>query len=311
MSMSLSSGSMASSHSVERSRPHSDVDGLPARNRPYGHKGGMWPGGLRCLHGHAVAPRSADRSGDPPRDQRVPAADLSLDGMIVTTTEGIGNVHEGLDPVQHCIAMHNGTQCGFCTPGFVMTAHAFLQKKQAPSEREIEDIFGGNLCRCTGYRPILHAIRTLAGDYDAATDQTEKCLMDPFYPVPRRTELTPVDMDRLPPSPPRPLHFTGSGREWYRPVTLAEVHRLKRQFVDLVGKQQVKLVFGNTASGVYQNEKPTCFIDISTITELGRIAEQETGIHVGATVPIQHLMDYVTELIGRLPLNKRLVCGNC
>ena len=56
----------------------------------------------------------------------------ALDGMMVTTTEGIGNVHDGLDPVQHCIAMHNGTQCGFCTPGFVMNAHAFLQKKPAP-----------------------------------------------------------------------------------------------------------------------------------------------------------------------------------
>ncbi len=83
----------------------------------------------------------------------------ALDGMMVTTTEGIGNVHEGLDPVQHCIAMQNGTQCGFCTPGFVMTAHAFLQKRPSPSQQEIEDIFGGNLCRCTGYRPILHGFR--------------------------------------------------------------------------------------------------------------------------------------------------------
>ena len=123
----------------------------------------------------------------------------SLDGMMVTTTEGIGNVHEGLDPVQHCIAMHNGTQCGFCTPGFVMTAHAFLQKKPAPSQQEIEDIFGGNLCRCTGYRPILHGVRTLAGDYDAAADKTQKCLMDPSYPVPRRSELARIDLEPLPP----------------------------------------------------------------------------------------------------------------
>jgi xanthine dehydrogenase/oxidase len=126
--------------------------------------------------------------------------------------------------------------------------------------------------------------------------------MDPSYPVSRRSELAAIDLDQLaPPGPPRALHFTGSGREWYRPVTLAEVHRLKRQFVGLAGKQQVKLVFGNTASGVYQQEKPTYFIDISVITELGRIAEQETGIHVGATVPIQHLMDFVTDVIGRRP----------
>ena len=62
----------------------------------------------------------------------------------------------------------------------------------------------------------------------------------------------------LPPpgQPPRALHFTGSGREWYRPSTLAEVHRLKKQFVGQAGREQVKLVFGNTASGVYQQEKP-------------------------------------------------------
>jgi xanthine dehydrogenase/oxidase len=226
----------------------------------------------------------------------------ALDGMMVTTTEGIGNVHEGLDPVQHGIAMHNGTQCGFCTPGFVMTAHAFLQKKPAPSQQEIEDIFGGNLCRCTGYRPILHAMRTLAGDYDAAADQTQKCLMDPSYPVPRRSELARINLEQLPPpGAARALHFTGSGREWYRPATLAEVHRLKKRFVSQAGKEQVKLVFGNTASGVYQQEQPTYFIDISGIAELGRIAEQETGIRVGAAVPIQRLMDYVTEVIGRRP----------
>jgi len=146
----------------------------------------------------------------------------ALDGMMVTTTEGIGNVHEGLDPVQHCIAMHNGTQCGFCTPGFVMNAHAFLQKKPAPTQQEIEDIFGGNLCRCTGYRPILHGVRTMASDYDAAADQTQKCLMDPSYPVPVKSELAPINLEKLPrPGSQRALHFMGGGREWYRPTALA------------------------------------------------------------------------------------------
>ena len=85
------------------------------------------------------------------------------------------------------------------------------------------------------------------------------------------------------------------------PATLAEVHRLKKQFVGQAGREQVKLVFGNTASGVYQQEKPTYFIDISGIAELGRIAEQESGIRVGAAVPIQRLIDVSTEVIGRRP----------
>jgi xanthine dehydrogenase/oxidase len=226
----------------------------------------------------------------------------AVDGMVVTTTEGIGSVHDQLDPTQYCIAAHNGTQCGFCTPGFVMNAHAFLQQKPAPSQQEIEDLFGGNLCRCTGYRPILHAVRTLAHDYDAANDQTQKCLIDPSFPVRSRRELARIDLTVLPPAgSPRSLHFTGSGQEWYRPATLAEVHRLKKQFVGEVGREQVKLVFGNTASGVYQQEKPRYFIDLSGIAELGRIAEHEAGLHVGATVSIQQLIDCATEVIGRRP----------
>ena len=153
----------------------------------------------------------------------------AVDGMMVTTTEGIGSVHRGMDPTQYCIAANNGTQCGFCTPGFVMNAHAFLQQKPAPSQQEIEDLFGGNLCRCTGYRPILHGVRTLAGDYDAARDETQACLIEPPLRVRARGELAPICLDPLPPAgqPPRALHFSGGGREWYRPSTLAEVHRLK------------------------------------------------------------------------------------
>ena len=227
----------------------------------------------------------------------------AVDGMMVTTTEGIGNVHEGLDPAQYCIAAHNGTQCGFCTPGFVMNAHAFLQHRPAPSQQQIEDIFGGNLCRCTGYRPILHAMRTFAHDYDGASDQTQKCLIDPAFPIQRKTEFTRTNLDLLPPAaePTRALHFSGSGREWYRPTTLAEVQRLKKQFVKEAGREQVKLVFGNTAAGVYQQEKPRFLIDISGIAELGRIAEGTGGIHVGAAVPIQKLIDFATEMIGRRP----------
>jgi len=227
----------------------------------------------------------------------------AVDGQMVTTTEGIGSVREGLDPTQFRIAAHNGTQCGFCTPGFVMNAHAFLQHQPAPSQQEIEDIFGGNLCRCTGYRPILHAVRTFAHDYDAATDQTQKCLIDPAFPIQPPSQLAQINLDRLPSSGPAPraLHFTDGGREWYRPGTLAEVHRLKKQFVGRAGREQVKLVFGNTASGVYQQEKPRYLIDISAIAELGQIAEQGRGLHIGAAVPIQKLIDFANEVIGRRP----------
>ena len=227
----------------------------------------------------------------------------ALDGMMVTTTEGIGSVHDGLDPVQHCIAMNNGTQCGFCTPGFVMNAHAFLQQKPAPSQQEIEDIFGGNLCRCTGYRPILHAVRTLARDYDAAADRTQKCLIDPSYPVPRRSELARIDLDQLPPSGPAacaPFHRQ-------RPGMVSPHHaRGGPPAQETVRRARPARNRSSSSSAT----RPRASISTRSrrtsstfprIAELGRIAEQETGIHVGATVPIQRLIDFVTEVIGRRP----------
>jgi xanthine dehydrogenase/oxidase len=226
----------------------------------------------------------------------------ALDGVAVTTTEGIGNVRDGLDPAQYCIAANNGTQCGFCTPGFVMNAHAFLQNKPNATQHEMEDIFGGNLCRCTGYRPILHGVRTLASDYDATSDHTQKCLIDPGFPIKQKPGLTRIELQQLPRDSARqPLHFTGSGREWYRPVSLAQAHQLKKEFVSKVGRELVKLVSGNTASGVYQSELPAYFIDISSINELFTLAEEETGVRVGSGVPIQRLMDFAGEVIERRP----------
>lgn len=82
----------------------------------------------------------------------------AVSGMIVTTTEGIGNVHEGLDPVQYQLAANNGTQCGFCTPGFVMAVKAFLAKNPKATEAEIRAGLNGNLCRCGTYANIIPAV---------------------------------------------------------------------------------------------------------------------------------------------------------
>ncbi|GFH18705.1 uncharacterized protein HaLaN_15553, partial [Haematococcus lacustris] len=87
----------------------------------------------------------------------------AVEGMHVVTVEGIGNTREGLHPVQERLAKAHGSQCGFCTPGFVMSMYSLLRSSsQAPSEEQIEDALGGNLCRCTGYRPILDAFRVFA-----------------------------------------------------------------------------------------------------------------------------------------------------
>lgn len=223
----------------------------------------------------------------------------TLDGMLVTTAEGVGNVHQGLDPTQVCIAKYNGSQCGFCTPGFVMNTHAFLQQNPSRTQQEIEDIYGGNLCRCTGYRPILHSMRTFASDYNESTDKTQKCLIDPTFYVNFKKGMTPINLEKLPEfdSKPRALHFKGSNLEVYRPLTLAEVYRLKKECTKQAGRVGVKLIFGNTAAGVYQNEHAKYLIDISLITELGKMEEKDAGLYVGGAVTIQQLVDFVTDVI--------------
>jgi carbon-monoxide dehydrogenase small subunit len=87
---------------------------------------------------------------------------VEVDGCEVLTVEGLAPEGE-LSPIQQAFAEHNAVQCGFCTPGMLMSAHALLQRNPDPSEAEIKQALVGNLCRCTGYVRIIRAVRAAAG----------------------------------------------------------------------------------------------------------------------------------------------------
>ena len=87
---------------------------------------------------------------------------VQADGAEVTTVEGMGTPDE-LSPVQAAFRDHHGLQCGFCTPGFIVSVTAFLRDNPHPTDEEIRAGLSGNLCRCTGYQGILAAIRAAAG----------------------------------------------------------------------------------------------------------------------------------------------------
>ncbi|XP_022085905.1 xanthine dehydrogenase/oxidase-like [Acanthaster planci] len=84
----------------------------------------------------------------------------SVHGMAVTTVEGIGSTKTRLHPVQERLAKAHGSQCGFCTPGIVMSMYTLLRNNPHPTMEEIESALEGNLCRCTGYRSILQGYKT-------------------------------------------------------------------------------------------------------------------------------------------------------
>jgi len=85
----------------------------------------------------------------------------SVDGKSVTTIEGIAD-NDRLHPIQQAFVDAGGVQCGFCTPGFIMSTYALLEKTPHPSDDEIRTAIEGNLCRCTGYDRIVAAIRLAA-----------------------------------------------------------------------------------------------------------------------------------------------------
>jgi carbon-monoxide dehydrogenase small subunit len=78
-------------------------------------------------------------------------------GESVVTVEGLSQ-EEGLTPLQAAFRKHHALQCGFCTPGFLTTAHALLTEEPDADEDRIREVLSGNLCRCTGYIPIIHAV---------------------------------------------------------------------------------------------------------------------------------------------------------
>jgi carbon-monoxide dehydrogenase small subunit len=87
---------------------------------------------------------------------------IQADGARITTIEGLAPDDETLHPIQQAFSEAHGLQCGFCTPGILLTVSAFLKENADPTEDEIRDGLSGNLCRCTGYHNIIKAVQLAA-----------------------------------------------------------------------------------------------------------------------------------------------------
>ena len=117
-----------------------------------------------CEHGICGA-CSVLLDGEPVRSCLIYA--VQADGCAVTTIEGLARADGTPGMLQDAFCETHALQCGYCTPGMIVAAHALLEANPAPTEAEIREALGGNLCRCTGYRQIVEAIelaaRKLAG----------------------------------------------------------------------------------------------------------------------------------------------------
>ncbi|XP_014226482.1 xanthine dehydrogenase [Trichogramma pretiosum] len=234
----------------------------------------------------------------------------AMHGMSVTTVEGIGNTRTKLHPVQERIAKAHGSQCGFCTPGIVMSMYSLLRSIPKPTMHDMEVAFQGNLCRCTGYRPIIEGFKTFTEEWEqsqrlSAANGTEKrvcamgdaCCKKVFTSEPTEVfdskEFTPYDPSQEPTFPPK-LQLTSQydeeyliikGKEisWYRPTCLKEILVLKQQYPN------AKIVVGNTEVGVEVKFKHFIYpvlILPTRIKEMREITELEDGMKIGASVTL-------------------------
>jgi carbon-monoxide dehydrogenase small subunit len=87
---------------------------------------------------------------------------VQANGHELSTVEGLASDTGELHPIQQAMHDHHGLQCGYCTPGILMTMTAFLKENPAPSEDEVREALSGNLCRCTGYQNIVDAVMAAA-----------------------------------------------------------------------------------------------------------------------------------------------------
>ncbi|WP_349365699.1 MAG: xanthine dehydrogenase small subunit [Nitratireductor rhodophyticola] len=192
----------------------------------------------------------------------------SLDACHVVTVEHLKRADGSLHPVQQALVDHHGSQCGFCTPGFVMSLYALWMREPQPTERAVERALQGNLCRCTGYEPIVRAALAASTYGDAASD-------------PLATERAAV-IAALEGMKDDARVESGSGRE--RLLIPADVDDFA---TILEAEPKATIVAGATDVGLWVTKfmreiAPVVFI--GGLDELREIREDNGTIHIGAGV---------------------------
>jgi len=208
--------------------------------------------------------------------------------------------HDGMNPVAHRLALHNGSQCGYCSVGFVMNMSEFIVNNPKATKKEIEEAFDGNLCRCTGYRAILTGMKTFASDWTKADqDNLMACVEDHncAAQLPGSVSIYFPDAAQAP--------ATGvSVARWHTPTTLAALAAM----LEHQPSNNIRLVHGNTSYGIYKDEysENTQFVDIRFIPELNASnGVKNNKLHVSAGTTYSDLLDLLSKAIKKWNLDNK------
>lgn len=203
----------------------------------------------------------------------------SLDGCHVLTVEDLAAANGALHPIQQALVDHHAAQCGFCTPGFVMRLADLAVQGRSLTRAELALELAGNLCRCTGYRPILDAGQAILADPPAL----------PLVPAVGAV-AAPIT--------------TASGRGWLAPTNLDDLAAAYD------ADPEALLLAGGTDIGLWvtkQGQQPARLISLERVAELRGVTRTGGGLAIGAAAPYQDLLPVLADwhpdlarLVGRI-----------
>jgi xanthine dehydrogenase/oxidase len=265
----------------------------------------------------------------------------SVSGCHVTTVEGIGSIRNGLHPVQQRMAELHGSQCGFCTPGIVMAIYTIFRTNPGATPHEIEESLDGNLCRCTGYRPILDAAKSLsnakgagagsccrgsngsasacpcaaaaapgtanAGDSDKdlvqiSTESTVHALPGVAAALAQKARTEPIFPPALMKFTATELLLTCEGFNWFQPVDMPSLLRYKREH------PEARLVVGNSEVGIeikFKGLEYRHIVNPVHVPELKVLACETGGVRVGAAVSLNVFRAFAMSSAAAAPAAER------
>ncbi|MBE2998925.1 molybdopterin-dependent oxidoreductase [Nocardiopsis sp. HNM0947] len=203
-----------------------------------------------------------------------------------------------MNPVAHRLAANNGTQCGFCTPGFVMNMTEYLVNHPRATKADIEHALDGNLCRCTGYRSILTGMKTFAEDWsDADEAKRMRCIPEPVGNPPAPGVGPYLALPEGVRREPRPLTVESGGRRWHTVTGLAGL----KAVMDITKPSERRLVCANTSYGVYPQEVADALdlVDIRRIPELHGVSVSGGDLQVGAATTYTDLITALDSALDR------------
>ncbi|NKZ02019.1 molybdopterin cofactor-binding domain-containing protein [Nocardiopsis alborubida] len=206
----------------------------------------------------------------------------------------------GMNPVAYRLAANNGTQCGFCTPGFVMNMTGFLVNHPRATKADIEGALDGNLCRCTGYRPILTGMKTFASDWTPQDEEKRMhCVPEPVCcpPAPEARPALPYPEDAK--TAPGDITVKAPHTTWLTAHTLEQLRTLLTQTTP----GTTRLVCANTSYGVYPQEihDAARLIDIRHIPQLHQHDLTDTRLRVGAATTYTDLITHLDRALTAHP----------